>query len=63
MVMLIESPSKISLEEFLPLPETKPASEYFGGEVYQKDMPQGKHSRLQFEFPSAIDRVGKPLSC
>ncbi len=60
MVMLIESPSKISLEEFLVLPETKPASEYVDGQIYQKDMPQGKHSTLQFEFPSAINRVGKP---
>lgn len=60
MVTSIQSPSKISLEEFLLLPETKPASEYVGGEIYQKDMPQGKHSTLQFEFPSVINRVGKP---
>ncbi|MEG3841606.1 Uma2 family endonuclease [Microcoleus sp. herbarium14] len=60
MVMLIESPSKISLEEFLLLPETKPASEYVDGQIYQKSMPQGKHSTLQFEFPSVINRVGKP---
>ena len=60
MVMFIESPSKISLEEFLLLPETKPASEYVDGKIYQKDMPQGKHSTLQFEFPSVINRVGKP---
>lgn len=60
MVMLIESPSKISLEEFLLLPETKPASEYVDGKIYQKSMPQGKHSTLQSEFPSVINRVGKP---
>ena len=60
MVMLIESPSKISLEEFFLLPETKPASEYVDGQIYQKDMPQGKHSTLQSEFPSVINRVGKP---
>lgn len=60
MVMLIESPSKISLEEFLLLPETKPASEYVDGKIYQKSMPQGKHSTLQFEFPSIINQVGKP---
>ncbi|MEZ2229343.1 Uma2 family endonuclease [Microcoleus sp.] len=59
MVMLIQSPSKISLEEFLLLPETKPAREYFDGQIYQKDMAQGKHSTLQFEFPSVINRVGK----
>lgn len=60
MITSIQSPSKISLEEFLLLPETKPASEYVDGEIYQKDMPQGKHSTLQFEFPSVINRVGKP---
>jgi Uma2 family endonuclease len=60
MVTLIQSPSKISLAEFLLLPETKPASEYVDGEIYQKEMPQGKHSTLQFEFPSVINRVGKP---
>ncbi|MEG4984183.1 Uma2 family endonuclease [Microcoleus sp. BR0-C5] len=60
MVTSIQSPSKISLEEFLLLPETKPASEYVDGQIYQKAMPQGKHSTLQFEFPSVINRVGKP---
>ncbi len=60
MLTSIQSPSKISLEEFLLLPETKPASEYFDGQIYQKDMPQGQHSTLQFEFPSVINRIGKP---
>ena len=60
MVTSIQSPSKISLEEFLLLPETKPASEYVDGKIYQKYRPQGKHSTLQFEFPSVINRVGKP---
>src|SRR4028119_1410482 len=60
MVTSIQSPSKISLEEFLLLPETKPASEYVEGQISQKAMPQGKHSTLQFEFPSVINRVGKP---
>lgn len=60
MITSIQSPSKISLEDFLLLPETKPASEYVDGEIYQKDMAQGKHSTLQFEFPSVINRVGKP---
>lgn len=43
MVISIQSPTKISLEEFFLLPETKPASEYVDGEIYHKDMPQGKH--------------------
>jgi Uma2 family endonuclease len=48
-----------TLDEFLTLPETKPASEYFDGEIYQKPMPQGKHSTLQVELASAVNQVGK----
>jgi Uma2 family endonuclease len=60
MVTSIQSPSKISLEEFLLLPEAKPASEYVDGQISQKAMPQRKHSTLQFEFSSAINQVGQP---
>ncbi len=59
MVTSIQSLSKISLEEFLLLPETKPASEYVDGQISQKAMPQGKHSTLQIKFSSAINQVGK----
>jgi len=59
MISSIQSPSKISLEEFLLLPETKPASEYVNGEIYQKAMPQGKHSTLQIKFSSAINQAGQ----
>ncbi len=52
-------PSVFTLEEFLELPETKPASEYIDGKIYQKPMPQGKHSTLQIELASAINQVGK----
>jgi Uma2 family endonuclease len=37
----------ITLEEFLALPEEKPALEYADGMVTQKVAPQGKHARLQ----------------
>jgi Uma2 family endonuclease len=37
----------LTLEAFLVLPETKPASEYIDGEVIQKPMPDGEHSLLQ----------------
>jgi Uma2 family endonuclease len=60
MVTSIQSPSKISLEEFLLLPETKPASEYVEGQIYQKAMPQGKHSTLQTRFGNRINQVGEP---
>ncbi|MBV5260114.1 Uma2 family endonuclease [Synechococcus moorigangaii CMS01] len=49
-----------SLAEFLALPETKPASEYINGKIYQKPMPQGKHSTLQGRLVTEISRVGQP---
>jgi Uma2 family endonuclease len=50
----------ITLEEFLELPETKPASEYIDGKISQKPMPQGEHSLLQVELCEAINRTAKP---
>lgn len=60
MVTSIQSPSMISLEEFLLLPETKPASEYVDGQISQKATPQGKHSTLQTRFGNKINQVGEP---
>ena len=56
----IQSPSKISLEEFLLLPDKETANEYIDGQIYQKDMPQGKHSTLQTRFGNRINQVGEP---
>jgi len=50
----------LTLEEFLKLPETKPASEFINREIVQKPMPQGEHSLLQGELCEAINRVAKP---
>lgn len=50
---------KLTLEEFLTLPETKPASEFIDGFIYQKTMPQGKHSRLQLKFCDAVNQVAE----
>jgi Uma2 family endonuclease len=47
----------LTLAEFLKLPETKPASEYIDGQIIQKPMPQGKHSRIQGKFVSAINTI------
>jgi Uma2 family endonuclease len=48
---MVQTPIKpLTLEAFLELPETKPASEYIDGEVIQKPMPQGEHSTLQGEL-------------
>ncbi|NJL89351.1 MAG: Uma2 family endonuclease [Coleofasciculaceae cyanobacterium SM2_1_6] len=48
---------KLSIAEFLQLPETKPATEYIDGRSYQKPMPQGKHSQLQGQLVTAINEV------
>jgi Uma2 family endonuclease len=55
----IESPTELTLAEFLELPETKPASEYIEGQIYQKPMPQGEHSILQGSLLTAINQVGQ----
>ncbi len=47
----------LTLEAFLQLPETKPASEYIDGQVIQKPMPQGKHSKLQGKLVTVINQA------
>lgn len=55
---MVQVPEKtLTLEEFLKLPETKPASEYIDGRIIQKLTPQGKHSILQGELITAINLV------
>jgi Uma2 family endonuclease len=56
----VQSPPKLSLADFLNLPETKPASEYINEIIYQKPMPKGKHSRLQIRLATQINHVGEP---
>lgn len=46
-----------SLESFLSLSETKPACEFLDGQIIQKPMPQGKHSRLQIKLSTNINQV------
>jgi len=57
MVSLVQN---LTLEAFLTLPETKPASEYINGKVFQKPMPKRRHSLLQSELCTAINAVAKP---
>ncbi len=58
---MVQTPSKpLTLEEFLKLPETKPASEYIDGQIVQKTMPQGKHSTIQTEFATTVNAALKP---
>ncbi len=49
----------VTLEDFLKLPETVPASELINGYIYQKPMPQGKHSRLQLKLCNAVNQVAE----
>jgi Uma2 family endonuclease len=46
-----------TLEQFLALPETKPASEYIAGNIIQKPMPQGKHSLLRLRLLTFINSI------
>jgi Uma2 family endonuclease len=58
---MVQTPAKpLTLEEFLALPETEPASEYIEGQIIQKPMPHGEHSAIQTELAPAINRVVKP---
>jgi Uma2 family endonuclease len=50
---------RLLLEEFLAMPETKPASEYNDGKISQKPMPQGEHSRLQTKMCESLNAVGE----
>jgi Uma2 family endonuclease len=58
---MVQTPAQtLTVEDFLKLPETEPASEYVDGRIIQKPMPQGEHSAIQTELPPAINLVVKP---
>lgn len=57
MVQALSKP--LTLQEFLQLPETKPASEYINGEIIQKPMPKGRHSRLQGKLCATINQIAE----
>lgn len=54
---MVTTANSLTLAEFLQCPETEPASEFMQGEVSQKPMPQGQHSRLQFKLCNVIASV------
>ena len=57
---MVQVPTKpLTLAEFLQLPETEPASEYINGQVIQKPMPQGKHSKLQGRLVAVINDIAE----
>ena len=57
--MTVAATQPMTLEEFLKLPETKPASEYIEGAIIQKPMPKGRHSRLQGKLGAAVNQVAE----
>jgi Uma2 family endonuclease len=58
---MVQTPLKpLTLEEFLTLPDTKPASEFVDGQIIQKPMPQGKHSTIQSDFGTTVNGALKP---
>ena len=52
--------SRLTLEEFLALPEEKPALEYFDGVVTQKVSPERDHSTLQYQICEWINVAARP---
>ena len=55
---MVQTPIRqLTLEEFLDLSDTKPASEYIDGEIIQKPMPQTQHSVIQKKLLFAIDPI------
>ncbi|MEL7331362.1 MAG: Uma2 family endonuclease [Cyanobacteria bacterium J06560_2] len=53
---MVQAPAKsLTLDAFLALPDTQPASEFVDGRISQKPMPQGQHSRLQLDLSKLID--------
>ncbi|MBD2243182.1 Uma2 family endonuclease [Nostoc sp. FACHB-888] len=55
--MSVAKSASLTLEEFLKLPETKPASLYIDGEIILKPMPKTRHSRLQAKLLDGINEV------
>ncbi|NJP09870.1 MAG: Uma2 family endonuclease [Leptolyngbyaceae cyanobacterium RU_5_1] len=57
---MVSTVKKLTLEEFLQHSETEPASEFMDGQVSQKPMPEGEHSRLQWKICEAVNQVAEP---
>jgi Uma2 family endonuclease len=58
---MAQAPSQsLTLQEFLQLPEMKPAREYINGQIFQKPMPKGKHSILQTQLSTTLNAALQP---
>ncbi len=47
---MVTATKPMTLDEFLAMPETEPASEFICGEVVQKPMPNPDHGSIAFEI-------------
>ncbi|MBD2729126.1 Uma2 family endonuclease [Nostoc sp. FACHB-892] len=57
--MAIATQPQLTLDDFLKLPETEPASDFINGEIIQKPMPQGEHSLLQTALCETINSIAR----
>lgn len=51
---------RLTLEEFLALPEAEPALEYADGVITQKVSPQAYHGTIQSNFVEMVNLYGRP---
>jgi Uma2 family endonuclease len=56
---MVATERRLTLEEFLKLPERKPALQFLNGVVTQKVTPKGRHSALQLELGEYFNRAGR----
>ncbi len=57
---MVTVPRGLTLEDFLRLPEEKPALEYLDGRVTQKVSPKVHHSRLQSKLSEFVNLFTEP---
>jgi Uma2 family endonuclease len=57
--MIVTPVKPLTLDVFLQLPETEPATEYIDHKITQKPMPKGKHSFLQYEICNVVNQLTK----
>jgi Uma2 family endonuclease len=57
---MVVARAQMTLEQFLSLPEERPALEYIDGEVVQKVPPNTPHSAVQYDFCALVNNVARP---
>ena len=57
---MVTASKLLTLDEFLELPERKPALEFEDGRITQKVSPRGKHSALQYAIAENFNRFARP---